>query len=143
MKRAKIFAAVIYGMLVLGTIGFVHFPDLRADEAQAKIGAEQARQTALRAVPGTVRNDYLETHHGRLVYAVEIAPSGQHGTFEIASGQHGYFAGVALHQRGTTEVNVSATDGSIVNVHRKHEARLAEAQCAEFGSDSAAHQDLL
>lgn len=143
MKRAKIFAAMIYAMLVMGTMNFVHFPELQADETQAKIGAEQARQTALRAVPGTVKNDYLETHHGQLVYSVEIAPSGQHGTFEIASGQHGYFAGVPLHQRGTTEVNVSATDGSILNVHRKHEAGKDEVQCAELASDSAAHQDLL
>lgn len=143
MKRAKIFAAVIYGMLVLGTIGFVHFPDLLADEAQAKIGAEQARETALRAVPGTVRNDDLETHHGRLVYSFEIAPSGQHGTFEIASGQRGYFAGVPLHQRATVEVNVSAMDGQIVHVHRKHEVSRNEVQCAEVRSESSPARDLL
>lgn len=143
MKRAKIFAAVIYGMLVMGTVAFVHFPDLRADETRAKIGAEQAREVALRAVPGTIREDDLETHHGKLVYSFEIAPSGQHGTFEIAWPQRGYFAGVPLHQRGITEVNVSATDGAIVKVHRMHEGRKHEMQRAEISSESADHEDLL
>lgn len=143
MKRAKIFAAVIYGMLVMGTMAFVHFPDLQADETQAKIGVEQAREVALRAVRGTVKNDYLETHHGRLVYSFEIAPSGQHGTFEIAARQHGYFAGVPMHQRAVTEVNVSAMDGSVVNVHRKHEPRREAVQCAEIHSESSPHRDLL
>src|SRR5205085_8746610 len=94
MKRAKLFAAVIYGTLVLSTMAFVHFPELRADETQARIGAQQAREVALRAVPATDREDDLETRHGRLVYSFEIAPAGYHGTFEIAHPQHGYFAGV-------------------------------------------------
>ena len=46
MRRAKIFAAVIYAVLVMGTIAFVHFPELQADEAQAKIGPEQALKIA-------------------------------------------------------------------------------------------------
>ena len=127
MKRAKIFAAVIYALLVMGTMTFVHFPELRADETQAKIGVEQARETALRAVPGTVKNDYLATHHGRLIYSFEIAPAAQHG----------YFANVSLYQRGIVEVNVNALDGSVVNVHRKHEARKDQVQCAEIRSESA------
>ena len=143
MKRAKLFAAVIYGTLVLSTMAFVHFPELRADETQARIGAEQAREVALRAVPGTVREDDLETRHGRLVYSFEIAPAGYHGTFEIAHPQHGYFAGVPLHQRGIVEVHVSAIDGSIVRVHRKHEVRRDAVQSAEIRSESSPHQDLL
>lgn len=143
MKRAKIFAAVIYGTLVLATMAFVHFPELRADETQAKIGAEQARQVALRAVPGTVRQDDLETHHGRLVYSFEIAPSGQHGTFEIAFRRHGYFAGVPLHQRGVVEVNVSAMDGSIVKVHRKHEVRRDGVERAQMIPQPETREDLL
>src|ERR1700680_4982104 len=63
MKRAKIFAAVIYGMLAIGTIAFVHYPELEAREMHAKIGTEQARETALRAVPGTVNESDLETEH--------------------------------------------------------------------------------
>jgi Peptidase propeptide and YPEB domain len=138
MKRAKIFAAVIYAMLVMGTITFVHFPDLQADEAQAKIGAAQARETALRVVHGTVKNSELETEHGRLVYSFEIARPGEHGI---------------------TEVNVSAMDGSIVDVHREHsssrrtspgkgELRRSNSahkveQCQNITSGSASHRDAL
>ena len=122
MKRAKIFAAVIYAVLVMGTMAFVHFPELQADEAQAKIGPQQARETALRAVPGTVQDDYLETRHGRLLYSFEIARPGV---------------------RGITEVNVSAMDGSVVNVHRGHAAKSEDVKCAELSSKPAAHRDLL
>jgi hypothetical protein len=123
MKRAKIFAAVIYAMLVMGTITFVHFPELQADEAQAKIGAEQARETALRAVPGTVKESDLETEHGRLIYSFEIKRPGQ---------------------RGITEVNVSAMDGSIVNIHREHAGKSRKAeQHAQLNAEAADHGDTL
>ena len=121
MKRAKIFAAVIYAMLVMGTITFVHFPELQADEAQAKIGAEQARETALRAVPGTVKESDLETEHGRLIYSFEIKRPGQ---------------------RGITEVNVSAMDGSIVNIHREHAGKSGKAeQHAQLNAESTDHRN--
>jgi hypothetical protein len=123
MKRAKIFAAVIYAMLVMGTITFVHFPELQADEAQAKIGAEQARETALRAVPGTVKESDLETEHGRLIYSFEIKRPGQ---------------------RGITEVNVSAMDGSIVNIHREYAGKSRKAeQHAQLNAEAANHGDNL
>jgi hypothetical protein len=123
MKRAKIFAAVIYAMLVMGTITFVHFPELQADEAQAKIGAEQARETALRAVPGKVKESDLETEHGRLIYSFEIKRPGE---------------------RGITEVNVSAMDGSIVNIHREHAGKNRKAeQHAQLNTESANHGDNL
>ena len=123
MKRAKIFAAVIYAMLVMGTITFVHFPELQADEAQAKIGAEQARETALRAVPGKVKESDLETEHGRLIYSFEIKRPGQ---------------------RGITEVNVSAMDGSIVDIHREHAGKSRKAeQRAQLNAESANHRDVL
>ena len=123
MKRAKIFAAVIYAMLVMGTITFAHFPELQADEAQAKIGAEQARETALRAVPGTVKESDLETEHGRLIYSFEIKRPGQ---------------------RGITEVNVSAMDGSIVDIHREHAGKNRKAeQHAQLNAEAANHGDNL
>ena len=123
MKRAKIFAAVIYAMLVMGTITFVHFPELQADEAQAKIGAEQARETALRAVPGKVKESDLETEHGRLIYSFEIKRPGQ---------------------RGITEVNVSAMDGSIVDIHREHAGKSRKAeQRVQLNAESANHGDNL
>jgi hypothetical protein len=123
MKRAKIFAAVIYAMLVMGTITFVHFPELQADEAQARIGADQARETALRAVPGTVKESDLETEHGRLIYSFEIKRPGE---------------------RGVTEVNVSAMDGSIVNIHREHAGKSRKAdQHAQLNAEAANHGDNL
>ena len=123
MKRAKIFAAVIYAMLVMGTITFVHFPELQADEAQAKIGAEQARETALRAVPGIVKESDLETEHGRLIYSFEIKRPGE---------------------RGITEVNVSAMDGSIVDIHREHAGKSRKAeQRVQLNAESANHGDNL
>jgi uncharacterized membrane protein YkoI len=122
MKRAKIFAAVIYVMLAMGTMAFVHFPELQADEVQAKIGAQQARETALRAVPGTIKDDELETEHGRLIYSFEIARPGE---------------------RDVIEVNVSATDGSIVNVHRERASKRNEVNCAEISSEAEPHRDLL
>jgi len=144
MNRARIFAAVIYGMLVMGTMTFVHFPELQAGERQAKIGAVQARETALRMVPGTVRDHELETHRGRLVYSVEIAPAGQHGSFEIVpAGQRGYFAGVPLWQSAITEVHVSAMDGSIVNVHPEDGSKSNEVKCAEISSEAEPDWDLL
>lgn len=123
MKRAKIFAVVIYGMLVMATMTFVHFPELQADEAQAKISAQQAQETALRAVPGTLKDSDLETEHGRLIYSFEIARPGE---------------------RGITEVNVNAMDGSIVNVHREHAGRNRKVeQCRNISSESAPRRDLL
>jgi hypothetical protein len=123
MKRAKIFAAVIYGMLLMGTIAFVYYPELQADEVQAKIGAEQAREAALRAVPGTVKDSDLESEHGRLIYSFEIVRPGQ---------------------RGITEVNVSAMDGSIFNVHRQHAGKSRKAEkCADGATGAASKEDLL
>jgi len=123
MKRAKIFAAVIYAMLVMGTITFVHFPELQADEAQARIGADQARETALRAVPGKVKESDLETEHGRLIYSFEIKRPGE---------------------RGITEVNVSAMDGSIVDIHREHAGKSRKAeQRVQLNAESANHGDNL
>jgi len=116
MKRAKIFAAVIYGMLVMGTIAFVQFPDLQADEIHAKIGKAQAGEAAMRAVPGTVKHEELETEHGRLIYSFEIKQAGK---------------------PGITEVNVSAMDGSIVEVHREHAGKRNQRQSAQFNAGSA------
>ena len=63
MRRAKIFAAVIYAMLVMGTMTFVHFPDLQADEAEARISAEQAKAAALKVAPGDRKSTRLNSSH--------------------------------------------------------------------------------
>ena len=141
MKRAKIFAVVIYGMLVMATMTFVHFPELQADEARehearATITAEQAQEAALRAVPGTVKDSELETEHGRLIYSFEIKRTGNRESSHAES----------LGKRGIVEVNVSALDGSIMNIHREHghAGRKDEArQRAHVYAEPASVEDLL
>ena len=121
MKRAKIFAAAIYAILAMGTMTFVHFPDLQADEADAKISIEQAKTAALRAVPGTMKGSELEKEQGRLIYSFEITQPGE---------------------RGITEVNVSAMDGSIVDVHREHAGKQHKSEQREgAGSEPTSHAD--
>lgn len=138
MKRAKIFAAVIYAMLVMGTMTFVHFPDLQADEADARITAEQAKTAALRVIPGAVKNSEFEKEHGRLIYSVEIAPAGERGSS---------FGTEPLRIRGIVEVNVSAIDGSIVNVHREHAGKQRKAEqrkserCEKNSTEAASHAE--
>ena len=134
MKRAKIFAAVIYGMLVMATIAFVHFPDLQAHEMHARIGKAQAREAALRAVPGTVKHLELETEHGRLIYSFKIKPSGERGSYEKEP----------LKTRGIVEVNVSAMDGSILDVHREHTGKRNQGkQSAQLNAGFASSGILL
>ena len=119
MRRAKIFAALIYAMLVMGTMTFVHFPDLQADEAEARISAEQAKAAALQVAPGTVKESGLENKHGRLIYSFEIVRPGE---------------------RGITEVNVNAMDGSIGGVHRKHAGKQRKSeQCENNSAEAALH----
>ena len=123
MRRAKVLAAVIYGLLVIAAMTFIHYPDLQAQPARAKIAADQAREVALSAVPGTIKQSDLETEHGRLIYSFEIERPGQ---------------------RGITEVNVSAQDGTIVDVHYERPARnqgskVQESDNISIGSD----EDLL
>ena len=121
MRRAKIFAAVIYATLVMGTMTFVHYPDLQADEAEARISAQQAKAAALEVAPGTVKESELENEHGRLIYSFEIARPGE---------------------GGITEVNVNAMDGSIGGVHRKHAGRQPKSEQFEnTGAEAALPAD--
>jgi hypothetical protein len=135
MRRAKIFAAVIYGMLTMATIAFVHFPNLQADEpqqreARARITVEQAREVALRAVPATVTDSELEKENGRLIYSFEITRPGEQ-RYSFGKGKH-----------SIVEVNVSAVDGSIVDIHREHADKREAKQRAPVNAESS-NQDLL
>jgi hypothetical protein len=135
MRRAKIFAAVIYGMLTMATIAFVHFPNLQADEpqqreARARITVEQAREVALRAVPGSVTDSELEKENGRLIYSFEITRPGEQ-RYSFGKGKH-----------SIVEVNVSAVDGSIVDIHREHADKREAKQRAPVNAESS-NQDLL
>ena len=57
------------------------------------ISAEQAREIALRRVPGTIEKSRLRRKDDQLVYDIDVRT-----------------------QRGTTEIRISATDGQIVRV---------------------------
>jgi len=136
MRRAKLFAAVIYGMLIVATMTFVHFPALQADDPQehaahARITAEQAREVALRAVPGTVTDSELERENGRLIYSFEITRP------------HERAASYGARKPTIVEVNVSALDGSIVNIHREHADRREVKQRAPVKTAPAAGEDQL
>jgi uncharacterized membrane protein YkoI len=66
--------------------------------SQAKITPEEARVTATRKVPGVIREEELEKENGELVYSYDIKIKGQ---------------------KGITEVQVSAIDGSIVSIEKE------------------------
>lgn len=72
-----------------------------AFKSQAKIPVETARATALKKVPGVVREEELEKENGKLVYSFDIQVTGQ---------------------KGVTEVQVSAIDGSIVSMEKEDAA---------------------
>ena len=72
---------------------------------EAKITAEDARAIALKKVPGEIEEEELEKEHGKLVYSYDIRATGQ---------------------KGITEVQVSAMDGSIVSVEKEDAASEAK-----------------
>jgi Peptidase propeptide and YPEB domain len=79
-------------------------------KSQAKISLEEARATALKRVPGTIKEEELEKENGKLVYSFDIQASGQ---------------------KDITEVQVSALDGSIVSVEKEDAASEANEKKAE------------
>jgi Peptidase propeptide and YPEB domain len=136
MRRAKLLAAVIYATLIMATMTFVHFPQLQADDpqehaAQARITAEQAREVALRAVPGIVTDSELERENGRLIYSFEITRPEQRGT------------SYGTRKRTIVEVNVSALDGSIVNIHRERADKREVKQRAPLNAARASDENAL
>ena len=71
--------------------------------AKPKITMAQARATALKKAPGTVKSEELENEHGKLIYSFDIATS----------------------KSGVTEVNVDAMNGKIVAVQHENAAKEA------------------
>ena len=64
--------------------------------AEAKVSKEQAEQTAMAKVPnGTIKECELEKEHGKLIWSMGLSTP---------------------DTQNTTEVNVNAIDGTIVNV---------------------------
>jgi len=112
--KVKFVLAIFIAVIATGTSFFVARPALLALQDQeaseqeklarkAKITKEQAQETALKRVPGTVESGELEREHGKLVYSFDIRNS-----------------------KGTiTEVQVSAITGKIVRI--EHESRKQEA----------------
>lgn len=66
-------------------------------EHRAKVPLAQARERALRRVPGTVVHEELEREHGRWIYSFEIRPQGEHG-------------------KRVKEVNIDSDSGELVNI---------------------------
>lgn len=95
MKRAKILATLTYVLLLAGTLTFMHYPALKAAQAQKQVRAERARQAALQYAPGEIKDTDIKVKHGKLIYSFDIQ---QPGKKEI------------------TEVHVSAKDASIISV---------------------------
>ena len=80
-----------------------------ATTVKPKITMAQARATALKKAPGTVKSSELETEHGKLIYSFDIATS----------------------KTDITEVNVDAINGKIVAVQHETPAKEAAEKKAE------------
>jgi hypothetical protein len=76
-------------------------------KSQAKVSLEDARATAIKKVPGEIKEEELEKENSKLVYSFDIQPTGQ---------------------KGITEVQVSAIDGTIVSVEKEDAASEAKEQ---------------
>jgi uncharacterized membrane protein YkoI len=87
-------------------------------KAQAKITPEEARTTATRKVSGVIQEEELEKENGKLVYSYDIKAKGQ---------------------KGITEVQVSAIDGSIVSIEKED----AGAEATEKSQESANNAKLV
>jgi uncharacterized membrane protein YkoI len=81
-------------------------------QKEAKISVEEARATALKRVPGEIREEELEKEHGKLVYSYDIRATGQ---------------------KDITEVQVNAIDGTIVSVEKEDAASEAKEKQQESG----------
>jgi N-methylhydantoinase A/oxoprolinase/acetone carboxylase beta subunit len=79
---------------------------------EAKISVEDARAAALKKVPGEIQEEELEKENGKLVYSFDIRGTGQ---------------------KDITEVQVSATDGSIVSVEKENAASEAKEKKQDKG----------
>jgi hypothetical protein len=79
------------------------FAATTAKPPHTKITMAQARATALKKAPGTVKSEELENEKGKWIYSFDIATS----------------------KTGVTEVNVDAMNGKIVDVQHENAAKEA------------------
>lgn len=111
--KTKFMAAVCAGILALATAGQIQAQTAAPKKskipaslkAEAKIPVEDARATAVKKVPGTIKEEELEKENGKLVYSFDIQATGE---------------------KNITEVQVSAIDGSIVSVEKEDAAAEAK-----------------
>ena len=75
---------------------------------EAKITMKQARDAALKAAPGKIKEEELERENGKLVYSFDIRT-----------------------KEGTKEVQINAIDGSVVSVETETAADEAKEKAAE------------
>jgi Peptidase propeptide and YPEB domain len=86
-------------------------------KSQAKISLEEARSTAIKKVPGEIKEEELERENGKLVYSFDIRATGQ---------------------KDITEVQVSAIDGAIVSVEKENAASEAKEQKQDAAKEKTA-----
>jgi Peptidase propeptide and YPEB domain len=86
-------------------------------KSQAKISLEDARSTAIKKVPGEIKEEELERENGKLVYSFDIQATGQ---------------------KDITEIQVSAIDGTIVSVEKESAASEAKEQKQDAAKQKAA-----
>jgi len=111
-KSATIFSM---GLLLLGfaTLASGQTPAPKKSKipaslkSQAKVSLEDARATAIKKVPGEIKEEELEKENGKLVYSFDIQATGQ---------------------KDITEVQVSAIDGTVVSVEKEDAASEAKEQ---------------
>lgn len=72
-------------------------------KVKPKITMAQARATALKKAPGTVKSEELENEHGKWIYSFDIATS----------------------KSDITEVNVDAFNGKVIAVQHENAAKEA------------------
>jgi uncharacterized membrane protein YkoI len=89
----------------------------KTTKPQPKITMAQARATALKKVPGTVKSEELETEKGKLIYSFDIATS----------------------KTDVTEVNVDAMNGKIVAVEHENAAKEAAEKKLEAKEKATRH----
>jgi len=100
VKNKLIIAGLLAAIVAAGAAGCASEKSEQAElQAQARIGREQAQQTALAKVPnGTVKEAELEKENGKLIWSFGFATP---------------------DSKDITEVNVDAITGGIVNVEQE------------------------
>ncbi len=112
MKKTLILAAFA-GLLAIGlcAVAGAQSPTPKKSnipaslKKDARISIEEARAIALKKAPGEIQEEELGKENGKLVYSFDIRATGQ---------------------KGITEVQVSAIDGSIVSVGKESAADEAK-----------------